>query len=157
MLWKYFDLKYLSFTKLKEAISDISRALINLGIMKNDVFTRTLRPGTSLPHGLQTQFCRHIHERRAPSNSSQICHLQGEANQTILDGIRSLRAIHVFNVCNTHANLVEAVNVLLGHHHLTYEDNFLVYLPLAHVLRLECTFVCGCLSRVVLFCCQIDH
>ena len=36
MLWKYFDLKYLSFTELKEAISEISRALIDLGIKKND-------------------------------------------------------------------------------------------------------------------------
>ena len=53
----------------------------------------------------------------------------GEANQTILDGIRSLRAIQVFNVCITHPNLIasgDAVNVPLG---------FLVYPPLARVLE----------------------
>jgi long-chain acyl-CoA synthetase len=40
-------------------------------------------------------------------------------------------------VCITHANLIAsvgAVHVLLGHH-LTYEDSFLAYLPLAHVLE----------------------
>jgi long-chain acyl-CoA synthetase len=102
----------------------------------------------------------------------------GEANQTILDSMRSLRDIQVVNiselreigktksvdilqsrlpkkedmalimytsgstgapkgVCITHANLIAsvgAVNVLLGHH-LTYEDSFLAYLPLAHVLE----------------------
>ena len=62
----------------------------------------TLGPGTSLLHGLRAQFCRHIHERRAPSNSSQICHLQ---NRTILDSIGSLRAIQVFNV-STFATLM---------------------------------------------------
>jgi long-chain acyl-CoA synthetase len=102
----------------------------------------------------------------------------GEANQTTIDSICSLRAIQVFGikelreigkskpveilqsrlpkkedmalimytsgstgapkgVCITHANLVAsvgAVKLLLGHH-LTYEDSFLAYLPLAHVLE----------------------
>ena len=84
MLWKYFDLKYLSFTELKEAISEISQALIDLGITKDDMFTRMLRPGTSLPHGLQTQFCRHIHERRAPSNSFKILYVISKVEQTKL-------------------------------------------------------------------------
>lgn len=40
-------------------------------------------------------------------------------------------------VCITHANLISSVgsvNVLLGHH-LTYDDSYLAYLPLAHVLE----------------------
>ena len=40
-------------------------------------------------------------------------------------------------VCITHANLIAsvgAVKLLIGHH-LTYDDNFLAYLPLAHVLE----------------------
>ena len=40
-LWKYFELsdyKYLSYVELKEAISEVSRALIDLGITKDDVF-----------------------------------------------------------------------------------------------------------------------
>jgi long-chain acyl-CoA synthetase len=40
-LWKYFELsdyKYLSYIELKEAISEVSRALIDLGITKDDVF-----------------------------------------------------------------------------------------------------------------------
>ena len=102
----------------------------------------------------------------------------GEAKQTVLDSIRSLRDIQVLNiselreigktksvdilqsrlpkkedialimytsgstgapkgVCITHANLIAsvgAVNLLLGHH-LTYDDSYLAYLPLAHVLE----------------------
>lgn len=40
-LWKYFELsdyKYLSYIELKEALSEISRALVDLGITKDDVF-----------------------------------------------------------------------------------------------------------------------
>ena len=40
-LWKYFELsdyKYLDYIELKEAISEVSRALIDLGITKDDVF-----------------------------------------------------------------------------------------------------------------------
>ena len=40
-LWKYFELsdyKYLSYVELKEAISEVSRGLIDLGITKDDVF-----------------------------------------------------------------------------------------------------------------------
>jgi len=40
-------------------------------------------------------------------------------------------------VCITHANLIAsvgAVNLLLGHH-FSYDDSFLAYLPLAHVLE----------------------
>lgn len=39
--WKYFELsdyKYITFIELKEAVSEIARALINLGITKDDVF-----------------------------------------------------------------------------------------------------------------------
>ena len=71
----------------------------------------------------------------------------GEANETILDSTRSLRAIQVFNLRVTHANLIApvgAVNVLLG---------FLVHFPyfplarvLEHVVELVMIFVgmpCG--------------
>jgi len=40
-LWKFFELsdyKYLSYIELKEAISEVSRGLIDLGITKDDVF-----------------------------------------------------------------------------------------------------------------------
>jgi long-chain acyl-CoA synthetase len=40
-LWKYFELsdyKYLSYIELKETLSEVSRALIDLGITKDDVF-----------------------------------------------------------------------------------------------------------------------
>ena len=40
-LWKYFELsdyKFLSYVDLKEAVSEVSRALIDLGITKDDVF-----------------------------------------------------------------------------------------------------------------------
>ena len=37
------------------------------------------------------------------------------------------------NVYNTHANLIASVGDFFGHH-LTYEDSFFVYLPLAHAV-----------------------
>jgi long-chain acyl-CoA synthetase len=40
-IWKFFELsdyKYLNFIEVKEAVSDIARALIHLGITKEDVF-----------------------------------------------------------------------------------------------------------------------
>lgn len=54
-LWKYFELsdyKYLSYIELKEALSEISRALIDLGVTKEDVFnvyaqTRYVTPASS--------------------------------------------------------------------------------------------------------------
>ena len=39
--WKYFELsdyKYITFIELKEAVSEVARALISLGITKDDVF-----------------------------------------------------------------------------------------------------------------------
>ena len=37
-LWKYFELSDYRVSELKEAISEVSRALIGLGITKDDVF-----------------------------------------------------------------------------------------------------------------------
>jgi len=40
-LWKYFELsdfKFISYIELKEAISEVARAFIDLGITKDDVF-----------------------------------------------------------------------------------------------------------------------
>jgi len=39
--WKFFELsdyKYISYAELKEAVSQVARALIHLGLTKNDVF-----------------------------------------------------------------------------------------------------------------------
>ena len=56
----------------------------------------------------------------------------GEANQTILDSIRSLRANQVFNQCMQHS--CQPLRIRLSHH-LIYEDSFFVYPPLAHALE----------------------
>ena len=54
-LWKYFELsdyKYLSYIEFKEAVSEVSRAFIDLGITKDDVLnvyaqTRYVKPALS--------------------------------------------------------------------------------------------------------------
>ena len=71
-----------------------------------------------------TLFCWHIHEpraERAPSNSSH----------TFVSRHSSFQG---FDVCITHAHHIASVGAVLGHH-LTYEDSFLVYLPLAHAME----------------------
>ena len=116
-LWKpeYFELrvsdyKYLSFTELKEAISEVYRVLLIWVSRRTTCSTRTLRPGTTFLHCLRSfraQFCRHIYERRAPSNSSQICHLRwwSESNYswqyTFTSRHSNLQNLQTFNVCNT--------------------------------------------------------
>ena len=86
MLWKYFDLKYLSFTELKEPFLKFLELLL-IWVSRRTTrtcSTRTLRLGTSLSRGLRTQFCRHIHERRAPSNSSQLLYVISKVKRTKL-------------------------------------------------------------------------
>ena len=216
-LWKYFELsdyKYLSHIELKEALSEVSRAFIDMGITKDDVFN--VYAQTSVNWQIIALSCASIstaiataydtlgeegltHSLQEPNSvgiftnaellptlltvlpqtpSVKYVIYDGEAKQTIIDSIRSLRAIEVLSisevreigktkpvdilesrlpkkedvalimytsgstgapkgVCITHANLVAsvgAVYLLLGHH-LTYEDTFLAYLPLAHVLE----------------------
>ena len=154
-LWKYFELsdyKYLSYIELKEAISEVSRGLIDLGITKDDVFnvyaqTRYVTPWsvvtfidsiyhTSLNWQLLALSCAFIstpiataydtlgeegltHSLNEPEsvgiftnaellptllkvlpNTPSVKYViyDGEASQTILDSIRSLRAIQVINI-----------------------------------------------------------
>lgn len=62
--WKYFELsdyKYLNFIEVKEAVSEIARALIDLGVTTDDVFnvyaqTRYLHL-RHVVRGSLTQFC----------------------------------------------------------------------------------------------------
>ena len=106
----------------KPKISEIFRALIGLGITKDNVFNRIntyaqTRYAISvallqrfaitycrclgkedLTHLQRAQFCRHIiHECQALSKYAMS---DGDANpnRTILDSIRSLRTIQVFNI-----------------------------------------------------------
>ena len=65
--------------------------------------------GEVLTHLRRAQFRRHIHERRAPSNYSQIIS-DGEANQ-IIDTICSLCAIHLFNVSSTFPSLMSSCRI----------------------------------------------
>ena len=64
-LWKYFELsdyKYIDYIELKEAISQISRGLIELGITKDDVFnvyaqTRYVNPASCAVTCNDSNFC----------------------------------------------------------------------------------------------------
>jgi long-chain acyl-CoA synthetase len=55
-IWKFFELsdyKYMSFVEFKEAVSEVARALIQLGITKDDVFNlyaQTRYAHTPSPH-----------------------------------------------------------------------------------------------------------
>ncbi|KAF8900472.1 long-chain-fatty-acid-CoA-ligase [Gymnopilus junonius] len=216
--WKYFELsdyKYISYLELKEAVSEVARGLVHLGVTKGDVFN--VYAQTSPNWQLMAHACGSIstpiataydtlgeeglaHSLNEPNciglftNAELLPTLQrvlartpnvkyvvfdGEPGQEILDKIKAVReTIQVYTldkirelgrtqsadilqsrrptpedmalimytsgstgapkgVCITHANLVASVGsvyVLLGHH-LTYDDSYLAYLPLAHVLE----------------------
>ncbi|PPR00806.1 hypothetical protein CVT26_012447 [Gymnopilus dilepis] len=216
--WKYFELsdyKYISFIELKEAVSEVARGLVHLGVTKDDVFN--VYAQTSPNWQLMAHACGSIstpiataydtlgedglaHSLNEPNcvglftNAELLPTLQrvlartpsvkyvvfdGEPSQSVLDKINAVRdSIQVYSldklreigraesmdavqarrpkpedlalimytsgstgapkgVCITHANLVASVGsvyVLLGHH-LTYDDSYLAYLPLAHVLE----------------------
>ncbi|KAF8800344.1 long-chain-fatty-acid-CoA-ligase [Phlegmacium glaucopus] len=216
-LWKFFELsdyKYISYIELKEATSEVARALIDLGITKDDVFN--VYAQTSLNWQLMALSCATIsttiataydtlgeegltHSLNEPNSvgiftnaellptllkvlpqtpSVKYVIYDGEPKQGIIESIHSLRDIQVISisemreigktksvdilksraptkddmalimytsgstgapkgVCLTHANLIASVGAvyhLLGHH-FTYDDSFLAYLPLAHVLE----------------------
>ncbi|KJA24888.1 hypothetical protein HYPSUDRAFT_183200 [Hypholoma sublateritium FD-334 SS-4] len=216
--WKYFELsdyKYITFIELKEAVSEIARALISLGITKDDVFN--VYAQTSPNWQLMAHACASIstpiataydtlgedglaHSLNEPncvglfSNAELLPTLlrvlartptvkfvvfDGQPGQALIDNLHSVReSIEVYSldklreigkalsrdtldarlpkpedlalimytsgstgapkgVCITHANLIASVGSvyhLLGHH-LTYDDSYLAYLPLAHVLE----------------------
>jgi long-chain acyl-CoA synthetase len=144
---KYFELcdyKYQSYTERKETISEVSRALTG----KDDVHPDQVRH-SCMDYGSLLPLLRRggSYSLNKPNSVGIFTNAEllptllkyvisdSEANQTILDSIPSLRAIQVFNVCITHANLIAsvgAVNVLLGHH-LTYEDSSFVELAMIFV------------------------
>ncbi|KAF5334972.1 hypothetical protein D9611_009928 [Ephemerocybe angulata] len=216
--WKYFELspyKYISFIEVKEAVAEVARALLHLGVTDKDVFN--IYAQTSANWQLMAHACGSIsttiataydtlgedglaHSLNEPdcvglfTNAELLPTLlrvlprtpavkyiifDGEPTQQLVDNLHAVReSIQVFSldklrelgrdkpsegiearrpkpetvacimytsgstgnpkgVVITHANLVAsvgAVRVLLGHH-LTYEDSFLAYLPLAHVLE----------------------
>ncbi|KAF4611844.1 hypothetical protein D9613_003770 [Agrocybe pediades] len=215
--WKYFELsdyKYISFIELKEAVAEVGRALIHLGVATEDVFN--VYAQTSPNWQIMAHACAAIsttiataydtlgeeglaHSLNEPgciglfTNAELLPTLlkvlpltpavkyivfDGEPTQSLVDSLHSVReSIQVFSldklreigrtqpdvpesrrpkpddlalimytsgstgnpkgVCITHANLIASVGsvyVLLGHH-LTYEDSYLAYLPLAHVLE----------------------
>ncbi|KAF8968685.1 long-chain-fatty-acid-CoA-ligase [Flammula alnicola] len=216
--WKYFELsdyKYISFIEVKEAVSEIARALVHLGVTQDDVFNVYAQTSPNwqliahacgsisttiataydtlgeegLTHSLNEPNCiglftnaellPTLHRVLAKTPSVKYVIFDGEPSQDIVDDLHSVRdTIQVFSlnklreigkglplesiearipkpeytalimytsgstgapkgVCITHANLVASVGsvyMLLGHH-LTYEDSFLAYLPLAHVLE----------------------
>ncbi|KAF6743286.1 long-chain-fatty-acid-CoA-ligase [Ephemerocybe angulata] len=216
--WKYFELspyKYISFIEVKEAVGEVARALLHLGVTDKDVFN--IYAQTSANWQLMAHACGSIsttiataydtlgedglaHSLNEPdcvglfTNAELLPTLlrvlprtpavkyiifDGEPTQQLVDNLHAVReSIQVFSldklrelgrdkpsegiearrpkpetvacimytsgstgnpkgVVITHGNLVAsvgAVRVLLGHH-LTYEDSFLAYLPLAHVLE----------------------
>ena len=99
------DLRYLSFTELNEAISEVSRALIDLGITKNDTLSHScmvcshfkLLPLLSLfePNSVGIF-----------TNASQICHLRwwSESNYSWQ---------HTFKFTSCHASFQPHANLML--------------------------------------------
>ncbi|PPQ69699.1 hypothetical protein CVT24_001199 [Panaeolus cyanescens] len=216
--WKFFELsdyKYISFVELKEAVSEVARGLIHLGITKEDVFNVYAQTSPNwqiiahscasisttiataydtlgedgLAHSLNEPNCVGLFTNAellptlqrvlARTPTVKFVVFDGEPTQALVDSLHAVRdTIQVFSldkirelgkavsedvleprrptkddtalimytsgstgapkgVCISHANLVASVasvNVLLGHH-LTYEDSYLAYLPLAHVLE----------------------
>ncbi|CAA7262325.1 unnamed protein product [Cyclocybe aegerita] len=216
--WKFFELsdyKYISFIEMKEAVSEIARALINLGVTKEDVFNVYAQTSPNwqlmahacasisttiataydtlgedgLTHSLNEPDCVGLftnaellpvlHRVLANTPTVKYVVFDGEPTQALVDDLHSVReSIQVFSIDKlrqigrtlpkdplearlpkkddialimytsgstgapkgvliSHANLVASVGsvyTLLGHH-LTYEDSYLAYLPLAHVLE----------------------
>ncbi|KIM37871.1 hypothetical protein M413DRAFT_448142 [Hebeloma cylindrosporum] len=217
-IWKFFELsdyKYMSYVEFKDAVSEVARALIHLGITRDDVFNLYAQTSPNwqlmahgccsistpiataydtlgedgLAHSLNEPNCIGLFTNAellptllkvlAKTPSVKYVVFDGEPSQSIVDELHSVReSIQVMSidklremgkaqpvdglearlpkkedlalimytsgstgppkgVCVTNANLVAsvgAVHVLLGHH-LTYEDSYLAYLPLAHVME----------------------
>ncbi|KAF8154265.1 long-chain-fatty-acid-CoA-ligase [Crassisporium funariophilum] len=217
-VWKYFELsdyKYITYIELKEAVSEVARALLHLGVTKDDVFNIYAQTSPNwqlmshacasisttiataydtlgedgLTHSLNEPNCiglftnaellPTLHKVLAKTPAVKFVVFDGEPTQAIVDDLHSVReSIQVFSitklreigrdkptdglearlpkkedmalimytsgstgapkgVCITHANLIASVGAvyhLLGHH-LTYEDSYLAYLPLAHVME----------------------
>ncbi|KDR78211.1 hypothetical protein GALMADRAFT_1307016 [Galerina marginata CBS 339.88] len=216
--WKYFELsdyKYISFIEVKEAVSEVGRALVHLGVSKDDVFNvyaqtspnwQLMAHGCAsiatpiataydtlgedgLAHSLNEPNCIGLFTNAellptlqrvlARTPSVKFVVFDGEPGQATIDSLHAVHeSLQVFSldqlrelgrsqpadilearrpkpedlalimytsgstgapkgVSITHANLVASVGsvyILLGHH-LTYEDSYLAYLPLAHVLE----------------------
>ena len=74
-LWKCFELsdyKCLSFTKIKEAISEIPRALIDLDITKDDVFKAYAQTRCVAPAWSAGTYCHCLGEEGLPHLTSPI-------------------------------------------------------------------------------------
>ena len=119
----------LSFTELKETFLKFLELLL-IWVSRRTMCVQHVR-SNQVPHSLMV--CRpnsvgiFTNAELLPTLLKYVIS-KVKRTKLFLTVIRSLRAIQVFNVCNTHTNLiasVDVVNVFLGHH-LTYEDNFLV-------------------------------
>ncbi|KAF8824666.1 hypothetical protein HHX47_DHR8000422 [Lentinula edodes] len=201
--WKYFqlsDYKYINFIELKDAVSEIARGLVEIGVTSDDVFN--IFSQTSVNWQLMANACGSIsttiataydtlglftnaellptlYKVLANTPSIKFVVYDGEPSENLVGDINAVReSIQVFSideirelgkskpteplrarlpkpetmacimytsgstgppkgVCITHANLVASIGAvykLLGHH-LTYDDTYLAYLPLAHVLE----------------------
>ncbi|KAG6908726.1 hypothetical protein DXG01_003571 [Tephrocybe rancida] len=215
--WKYFqlsDYKYLTFVELKEAVSEIARGLVELGVTTEHVFNVYAQTSPSwqlishacasisttiataydtlgeegLTHSLNEPDCVGIFTnaellptlQKVLVNTPTVKYVvyDGDAKPAVVEQLRSIRDVKVITIDElrdlgkskptepldtrrpkpetmacimytsgstgnpkgvsiTHGNLVAsvgAVYTLLGHH-LTYDDSYLAYLPLAHVLE----------------------
>ncbi|KAJ2931925.1 hypothetical protein H1R20_g5168, partial [Candolleomyces eurysporus] len=201
--WKYFELspyKYLTFIEVKEAVSEVARGLLHLGVTDKDVFNIYAQTSPNwqimahacgsisttiataydtlgedgLAHSLNEPECvglftnaellPTLHRVLARTPTVKYVVFDGEPSQALIDDLHGVRdTIQVYSIqklrelgrdkpveplearrpkpesiaCIIHSNLVAsvaAVKLLLGHH-LTQEDSFLAYLPLAHVLE----------------------
>ncbi|RXW22284.1 hypothetical protein EST38_g3586 [Candolleomyces aberdarensis] len=216
--WKYFELspyKYLTFVEVKEAVSEVARGLLHLGVTDKDVFNIYAQTSPNwqimahacgsisttiataydtlgedgLAHSLNEPECvglftnaellPTLHRVLARTPSVKYVVFDGEPSQALIDDLHGVRdTIQVYSIQKlrelgrdkpveplearrpkpesiacimytsgstgnpkgvviSHSNLVAsvaAVKLLLGHH-LTQDDSFLAYLPLAHVLE----------------------